>query len=146
MGDEELRGLLIESVKVDWNRLKDLNRAGQESLAESELRAAASYTLPGATQPVYDDIVRIVARRLRLPHRAAIPTEDIERAILFKVLERSLDRLSEEQREQLAIQIQQGLRERGIDRKVTFDEVVRFVKFAGVDVGGTLGLASQEVV
>jgi len=139
MGEEELRGLLVESVKVDRNKLKDLSRADLESLFEFELRAAASYSLPGATQPVYDDIVRIVARRLRLPHRATIPTEDVERAILFKVLERSLDRLSVEQREQLAVQIQRGLRDRGVDRKVTFDEVVRFVKFAGVDVGGTLG-------
>lgn len=139
MSDSEVNGLLVQVLKVDEDKLKQLGRDDLNRLCELELREAASYSLPAAKLPVYDDIVRIVARRMKLPHRAAIPTEDVERAILFKVMERSLDRLDAKQRDQLALQVQETLRDRGIDRKVTFDEVVKFVKFAGMDVGGSFG-------
>jgi uncharacterized protein YaaW (UPF0174 family) len=139
MSEAELNGLLVKVLKVDEDKLKQLGRDDRNRLCEMELREAASYSLPAAKLPVYDDIVRIVARRLKLPHRAAIPTEDVEKAILFKVMERSLEGLDAKQKDQLALQVQQTLRERGIDRQVTFDEVVKFVKFAGMDVGGSFG-------
>ena len=139
MSEAEVNGLLVQVLKVNEEKLKQLGRDDLNRLCEMELREAASYSLPAAKLPVYDDIVRIVARRLKLPHRAAIPTEDVEKAILFKVMERSLDRLDAKQRDQLALQVQETLRDRGIDRKVTFDEVVKFVKFAGMDVGGSVG-------
>jgi uncharacterized protein YaaW (UPF0174 family) len=139
MSEAEVNGLLVQVFKVNEDKLKQLGRDDLNRLCEMELREAASYSLPAAKLPVYDDIVRIVARRLKLPHRAAIPTEDVEKAILFKVMERSLDRLDAKQRDQLALQVQETLRDRGIDQKVTFDEVVKFVKFAGMDVGGSVG-------
>jgi uncharacterized protein YaaW (UPF0174 family) len=139
MREAEVNGLLVQVFKVNEDKLKQLGRDDLNRLCEMELREAASYSLPAAKLPVYDDIVRIVARRLKLPHRAAIPTEDVEKAILFKVMERSLDRLDAKQRDQLALQVQETLRDRGIDQKVTFDEVVKFVKFAGMDVGGSFG-------
>ncbi len=86
-----------------------------------------------------DDMVRIVARQLKLPTRAELSTEDLERAILFKVMERSLERMSEEQKRSLTDDVKQSLRKRGIDREVGFSEVLKFVKFAGMDVGGTVG-------
>jgi uncharacterized protein YaaW (UPF0174 family) len=135
----ELEPLLVTSLKVDCSEVEGKVRKELERKAARELAKAASYSLPGAKAPAYDDIVRIVARQLKLPTRAELRTEDLERAILFKVLERSLERMSEEQKQSLTRDVQQDLRERGIDRQVRFDEVSKFVKFAVMDVGGTTG-------
>lgn len=135
----ELEPLLVTSLKVDPNKVSGMARDELELQVAYELAKSASYSLPGAAAPSYDDIVRIVARQLKLPTRAELPTEDIERAILFKVMERSLDRMSEEQKQSLTRDVERSLRERGIDRKVSFTEIVKFVKFTGMDVGGTLG-------
>lgn len=135
----ELEPLAVTSLKVDPNKVSGMTRDALELQVAYELAKSASYSLPGAAAPPYDDIVRIVARQLKLPTRAELPTEDIERAILFKVMERSLDRMSEEQKQSLTRDVERSLRERGIDRKVSFTEIVKFVKFTGIDVGGTLG-------
>lgn len=137
--ETELEPLLVTSLKVDRKKLHGMVREELELMAAGELAQAAGYSLPGASVPAYDDIVRIVARQLKLPTRAELSTEDVERAILFKVMERSLERMSEEQQQSLTRDVERGLRERGIDRKVSFTEVVKFVKFTGMDVGGTVG-------
>lgn len=54
------------------------------------------------------------------PTRAELRTEDLERAILFKVMERSLERMSKEEWQSLTSDVERGLRELGIDRKVSF--------------------------
>jgi uncharacterized protein YaaW (UPF0174 family) len=137
--ETELEPLLVTSLKVDRKKVQGMVREELERKAARELAEAAGYSLPGATVPAYDDIVRIVARQLKLPSRAELRTEDVERAILFKVMERSLERMSEEQKQSLTHDVERGLRERGIDRKVSFAEVARFVKVTGMDVGGTVG-------
>jgi uncharacterized protein YaaW (UPF0174 family) len=137
--ETELEPLLITSLKVDRKKLHGMVREELELMAACELAEAAGYSLPGASVPSYDDIVRTVARQLKLPTRAELSTEDVERAILFKVMERSLERMSEEQQQSLTLDVERGLRERGIDRKVSFTEVAKFVKFTGMDVGGTVG-------
>ena len=50
-----------------------------------------------------------------------------------------MDRMSDEQKTTLTREVGQSLLERGIDRNVSYAEVVRLVKFTGVDVGGTVG-------
>ncbi|MFG6467921.1 hypothetical protein [Roseateles sp. BYS87W] len=137
--ETELEPLLTTSLKVDRSKIQGLVREGLERRAARELAEAAGYSLPGARLPTYDDVVRIVARQVKLPTRAELPTEDLERAILFKVMERSLDRMSDEQKQSLARDVEQALRERGIEKKVNFSEVLKFVKFTGMDVGGTVG-------
>ncbi len=137
--ETELEPLLTTALKVGRERLQGMVRDELEQKAAHELAQAAAYSLPGTSMPAYDDIVRVVARQLKLPTRAELPTEDVERAILFKVMERSLERMTEEQKQSLTRDVERGLRERGIDRKVSFAEVVKFVKFTGMDVGGTVG-------
>ncbi len=136
---KELEPLLVTSLRVDSRYVEGMARKELERKVARELAKAASYSLPGAKVPAYDDIVRIVARQLELPTRAELRTEDLERAILFKVMERSLEGMSEKQKQSLTRDVQQDLRERGIDRKVRFDQVSKFVKFAVMDVGGTTG-------
>jgi uncharacterized protein YaaW (UPF0174 family) len=137
--ETELEPLLTTSLKVDRSKIQGLVREGLERRAVRELAEAAGYSLPGARLPTYDDVVRIVARQLKLPTRAELLTEDLERAILFKVMERSLDRMSDEQKQSLARDVERALRERGVEQKVNFSEVLKFVKFTGMDVGGTVG-------
>jgi uncharacterized protein YaaW (UPF0174 family) len=137
--ESELEPLLITALKVDRKIVKNMAREEQERHAARELSEAAGYSLPGTRNPAYDDIVRIVARKMKLPTRAELRTEDLERAILFKVIERSMERMSDEQKTTLTREVSQSLLERGIDRNVSYAEVVRLVKFTGVDVGGTVG-------
>jgi uncharacterized protein YaaW (UPF0174 family) len=63
----------------------------------------------------------------------------LERAILFKVIERALDNMKAEDRAKLTAEVQQSLKDRGIHRQVTYDEVLGFVKFTAVDIGGSVG-------
>jgi len=137
--DRELRPLLVESLKVSKEKLEGMTRQQLEQTVLHELGEAASYSFPGARVPAYDDIVRLVARKLSLPTRAELQAEDLERAILFKVMERALDKMPPEGRAKLVAEVQASLKQRGIDRQVTYKEVLSFVKLAAVDVGGSVG-------
>jgi uncharacterized protein YaaW (UPF0174 family) len=140
----ELEPLLVQSLKVSEDKVKGMTRHGLEVAVFRELGEAASYSIPGASVPAYDDIVRIVARKLSLPIRAELRTEDLERAILFKVMERALDRMSEEERAKLTAEVQASLTQRGIERQVTYKELLGFVKFTAMDVGGTVGTLAMS--
>lgn len=138
---KELEPLLINVFKVSAEKVQGMTRTGKEREIVLQLSNAATYSLPNAKPPSYDDIVRMVARKLKLPSRAELRTEDLERAILFKVMERSLEKMTEKQKQALTQDIEASLRERGIDKEVSFNEVLRFTKFTAMDVGGTLGTA-----
>lgn len=137
--ETELVPLLVTSIKVDQDEVHGMVREALERKVAQKLAEAARYSLPGAELPTYDDIVRIVGRKLKLPTRAELRTEDLERAILFKVMERSLESMSDAQRSTLTRDVERELRDRGVNRKVSFAEVRDFVKFTGMDLGGTFG-------
>jgi uncharacterized protein YaaW (UPF0174 family) len=140
----ELEPLLIQSLKVGEEKAKGMTDQELKLAVLRELGEAASYSLPGARAPAYDDSVRIVARKLSLPTRAELRTEDLERAILFKVMERALEKMSDEERARLTAEVQAALRQRGIDRQVTYKELLGFVKFTAMDVGGTVGTLAMS--
>lgn len=81
----------------------------------------------------------MVSKQLKLPHRSELAVDELERVILFKVIEKSLDRLDEGQKVKLSAEVNAALEQRGIDKKVTYSEVLRFVKSAGLDLGGLVG-------
>lgn len=137
--ESELEPLLTQALRVDRKVLTGMDREGLERLADRELSLAARYSLPGASLPSYDDIVRIIAHQMKLPTRAELTTSELERVILFKVMERSLERMTDDQKQALTKEVEQDLRLRGIAKKVSFAELVKFVKFTGMDVGGTFG-------
>ena len=138
---KELEPLLVNVLRVSAEKAQGMTRTGMEREIAHQLSKAATYSLPYAKAPSYDDIVRMVARNLKLPSRAELRTEDLERAILFKVMERSLEKMDEKQKQALTQEVEESLRERGIDKKVSFDEVVKFTKFTAMDVGGTFSTA-----
>lgn len=100
---------------------------------------AGTRTLSWSRTPSYKDIVHKVAKRLRLPTPEDSDVIELERAILFKVIERSIDKLSADKKQKLAWRVEQDLRNRGIARKIAFHEIKDFVKLMGMDVGGTVG-------
>lgn len=137
MSRDELKGLVSKTFKQ--TAVDDLDAQRLRRVVAHEFSTAASRSLPWARPIPYTVIVRMVAKRIKLPAPDDSGVPEIERAILFKVLEKSLEKMSSEQREGLARRIETQLRERGIERKVAFDEVYDFVKFAAMDVGGTVG-------
>ncbi|MEI6644191.1 MAG: hypothetical protein WCL10_19405 [Novosphingobium sp.] len=137
MSRDELKALVTQAFKrTDHDTL---DAQSLRRLVAHEFSTAASRSLPWARPIPYSEIVRMVAKRLKLPAPADSAVSEIERPILFKVLEKSIEKMSREQKEGLASRIESQLRERGIDKKVAFDEVFDFVKFAAMDVGGTVG-------
>jgi uncharacterized protein YaaW (UPF0174 family) len=135
----ELRNLLSHLNSSSGKRADGMTRGDLQGAIARELASAAAFSLPFARVPSYDDVVRMVARKLRLPTRAELPTESLERAILFKVIERALDNMKAEDRAKLTAEVQQSLKDRGVHRQVTYDEVLGFVKFTAVDLGGSVG-------
>ena len=113
--------------KLRWAIAADISRAGSYSFKF------------WAAQLPYDEIVRQVARRLKLSAPLDSGVDEIERAILFKVIEKSLDRMTSEQRTKLSTTIENELKANGIDQKIAFKEVSSFVKFMSMDIGGTAG-------
>lgn len=137
MSNDDLKSLLTTTFKRD--DVANLDALHLRNLIAHEFSTAASRSLPWARPIPYEAIVRMVARRLKLPAPADSAVPEIERVILFKVLEKSLEKMSSEERDSLARKVESELRARGIDKKVAFDEVRDFVKFAAMDVGGTVG-------
>ena len=136
--ETELVPLLVNTLKYKKS-ISAMKREELEVLVALELSSVAAYSLPGARLPTYDDTVRMVAKQLKLPHRAELAIDEIERVVLFKVIEKSLDRLDDEQKRKLSAEINSALEQRGIDKRVTYAEVLRFVKSAGMDLGGLVG-------
>ena len=135
----ELRNLLSHLNSPSGKRAEGMTRSDLQGAIARELASAAAFSLPFARTPSYDDVVRMVARKLRLPTRAELPTESLERAILFKVMERALDNMKAEDQAKLTAEVQQSLEYRGVHRQVTYEEVLGFVKFTAVDLGGSVG-------
>lgn len=106
----------------------------------ADIFAAAAHSFKFWAAPkTYDEVVCQVAKRLNLPAPTDSPVAEIERAILFKVVEKSLERMTSKEKKELATKIENDLKSMGIDRKVAFAEVKDFVKFMAMDVGGTVG-------
>lgn len=129
-----LRGTFGRSGDFENQELPELRRLLARSLAE-----AAAYSWPWSTLPAYPETVALVAKQLNLSSSSKTHVRDLERMILFKVVELSLEKLGESERADVVRRVENELGARGIERRVAFREIVSFVKTGGVDIGGTLG-------
>jgi hypothetical protein len=138
MTTEELRAFARGPLRCseDVEALSDADLRGK---VEALVGDAAAHSLPWSERPDYPDIVAMVAKQLDLPTPSGVHVRELERLVLFKVLEVSLEKLDDGQREALLGTVHRELKERGVEGRVAFDELVRFVKFGGMDVGGSLG-------
>ena len=67
---------------------------------------AAAHSLPWAERPDYPDVVAMVAKQLNLPTPSGVHVRELERVILFKVLEASLEKLDDQQKAALTEGVQ----------------------------------------
>lgn len=137
MSNDDLKSLLTTIFKRE--DITNLDSLHLRNIIAHDFSTAASRSLPWARPIPYAAIVRMVAKRLKLPAPVESTVPEIERVVLFKVLEKSLEKMSSEERDSLARKVESELRAHGIDKKVAFNEVRDFVKFAAIDVGGTVG-------
>lgn len=137
MQSRELESVLDYAFGVKEPDLQGLP-ALQQRLA-SEFAAAGSYSLPLVKGATYAEVLVMVARSFEIPVPLNARAADIERAILFRVMQRSLDKMDDRTRQEFVQGVQADLAGRGVRGRVTFDELARFVKFAGLDVGGSIG-------
>lgn len=105
----------------------------------TEICQAGSHSFPFAPTQSYGQVLVAVAKNLGLPVPLQASVQDIERAILFRVLQRSIANMKPEAADVMVNSVQHELEAKGVRGKVTFDEITRYVKFAGLDVGGSIG-------
>lgn len=138
MSREEAVTLLQKTLGRTGNT-DDFHDAGLRRQVAEALSDAASRSWPLAKRPTYPEAVAMVAKRLKLPSPASVDVREVERVILFKLLELSLERLKDGERVRLVDNVEEQLRQRGIKGRVSFDEIAKFVKIGAIDAGGTLG-------
>lgn len=114
--------------------LPELRRLVKQSFSD-----AAAFSLPWAASPTYPEAVGLVAKQLKLPCSSDIHVTEMERAILFKVVELSLKKLDEKGQAEIVARVQAELTYRGVKHKVAFKEIFMFAKTGTMDIGGTVG-------
>jgi uncharacterized protein YaaW (UPF0174 family) len=94
--------------------------------------------------PPYDEVVRLVAKRIHVSESTKAEVPDVERAILFKIVDLSIRKMTDEETQKLTKQVEAELAARGVKRKVTLSEVRKFISFAeGELVTGAVSLAGS---
>lgn len=139
MRDEELRALL--AYPFGEKPPSDASEVELRSRVREMLGAAGSSSLPFTATATYGEILVLVAKNLDIPVPVHADAAMMEHFILFKVLQRSIERMDDEQKKRFLASVEADLRERGVSGRVSLDQVVGFVKTAGMDVGGSLGTA-----
>lgn len=138
MEREELTKLLAGTFarKRDLHdmALPELRRLVTQSFSD-----AAAYSWPWASLPTYPETVSLVAKQLKLPSSSRIHVKELERAILFKVVELSLEKLDDKGKADVVVRVQSELAAQGVKKHVAFKEVLTFAKTGVIDIGGSVG-------
>jgi len=137
MRDKELRALLAYPFKEQ--AASDADEAALRLRLRDELSAAGSSSLPFMSKASYGQILVMVAEHLEVPVPLHANAAMLEHFILFKVLLRSIENMDEQEKQTFVTAVESDLRERGVSASVSLDHLLRFVKTAGMDVGGSLG-------
>jgi uncharacterized protein YaaW (UPF0174 family) len=138
MEREELTGMLRDTFGRSRN-LGELELPELRRLVVRSFSDAAAHSWPWAERPTYPETVALAAKQLKLPTSSKAHVRELERMILFKVVELSLERLTDAQKADLVERVEGELKARGIEQRLVFREISSFVKTGGVDIGGTLG-------
>jgi len=139
---------------LGMNSAKDIDTAdnasddGLRNYIASELLSAAKNSLMlWQALPSYDDVVRQVAQRIDVSNATQADVADVERAILFKIVDLSINKMTEEQKQTLTRQVETELAAGRIQRKVMIDEIKQFALSMGKsackaqELAGGAGLA-----
>ncbi len=133
---------------LGMNSPKDIDTAdnasddGLRNYVAAELLSAAKNSLMlWQALPSYDDVVRQVAKRIDVSNATEADVADVERAILFKIVDRSISKMTDDQKQTLTSQVETELATGGIQRKVMIDEVKQFAVSMGKSAGKAHNLA-----
>jgi len=152
MARAELTGLytgpLGMTSQKDEDTADNASDDGLRNYIASELLSAAKNSLMlWQALPSYDDVVRQVAQRIDVSNATQADVADVERAILFKIVDLSINKMTEEQKQTLTRQVETELAAGRIQRKVMIDEIKQFALSMGKsackaqELAGGAGLA-----
>ncbi len=148
MARAELTGLYTGPLGMtspkDEDTADNASDDGLRNYVAAELLSSAKNSLMlWQTLPSYDDVVRQVAQRIDVSSATQADIADVERAILFKIVDLSISKMTDEQKQTLTSQVEAELAARGVHRKVMIDEITDFTSLMAIDlVPGAVGLAS----
>lgn len=129
-----LSGTFGRKRELDQLELPELRHLVRQSFSD-----AAAFSWPWAAAPTYPEAVSLVAKRLKMPCSSRIHVQEMERAILFKIVELSLEKLDEKGQTEVVARVQAELASRGVKKGVAFKEILIFAKTGVMDIGGTVG-------
>jgi uncharacterized protein YaaW (UPF0174 family) len=138
-------GPLAMSSKKDKDLTDNANDQGLRHHVAGELLTSAKNSMALWKElPPYDEVVRLVAKRIHVSESTKAEVPDVERAILFKIVDLSISKMTDEETQKLTKQVEAELAARGVKRKVTLSEVRKFISFAeGELVTGAVSLAGS---
>ena len=136
-------GPLAMSSKKDKDLTDNANDQGLRHHVAGELLTSAKNSMALWKElPPYDEVVRLVAKRIHVSESTKAEVPDVERAILFKIVDLSISKMTDEETQKLTKQVEAELAARGVKRRVTLSEVRKFTSFAAGDlVGAAAGSA-----
>ena len=122
---------------------EDVGDAGPSELNGliiSEMEAAASHTLtPWRKPPSYREIVIAVAERVKLSPAADAPAGEVEQMVLHQVIEQSIKKMSDGDKQAMCRRIEEELKERGHRVAVDKGDLLGLAQTLVLDIGGVGG-------
>jgi uncharacterized protein YaaW (UPF0174 family) len=145
MDHNELARLFEGPLRMDDKRGKDVadnaSDTGLRNHVAAELLSAAKNSMALWKElPPYDEIVRLVAKQVKvIDDKSEAEVADVERAILFKIVDLSISKMTEEEIQKMTVQVEQELASRGVYRKVSVKEIREFTTFMAMEFADRAG-------
>lgn len=142
-------GPLGMNSKKDLDLTDNASDQGLRHHVAAELLSSAKNSLALWKElPPYDEVVRLIAKKIEVCGQSTAAVSDVERAILFKIIDLSISKMTPEETQRLTKQVEDELAARGIKRKVEISEIRTFTMFMTLDfvegasvLAGSAGLA-----
>jgi len=153
MSRDELLSLYAGPLRVNAKKDKDTaDNASDDGLrhhvAAKLLSSAKNSLMLWQELPSYDEVVRLVSQKIGASESTQADIADVERAVLFKIVDLSISKMTDEEAQKLTQQVEAELAARGVYRKVTLSEIRDFTSLMAIDlvpstfsVAGSAGLA-----
>jgi uncharacterized protein YaaW (UPF0174 family) len=139
MDRAELTGLYAGPLGMNHRKDKDTSDNasddGMRHHVAAELLSSAKNSLKLWRElPSYDEVVRLVAQRVNVSDATQAEIADVERAILFKIVDLSISKMTDEEKQMLTKQVEAELAARGVHRKVTLGAITDFTGLMALDL------------
>ena len=130
-------GPLRMNDKKDKDTADNTSDTGLRNYVAAELLSSAKNSMALWKElPPYEEVVKLVAKRIDVCESTQAEVADVERAILFKIVDLSISKMTEEEIQKMTEQVEAELASRGVHRKVTIREIRDFTTFMAADFAG----------